>query len=113
MVMLGVAAFLVALLLLIFSVLDVLTTPRDQVRRLPRAVWLPVVVLLVVVGPVAWILAGRPTADQRRASRPTAPDRSRRVAPEDDDAFVRDLRRRAEQQRAEAERQRHEEDEER
>lgn len=112
MILLGAVTFLVALLLMIFSVLDIATTPSGHVRRLPKAVWIVVAVIIVVIGPLAWLFAGRPRPDQQPVASSSGHRSKGRPAPEDDDAFVRDMRRRAEQQRAEAERLRREPDEE-
>ena len=87
---------LVALVLLVYSVVDIVTTPREAVRTLPKPLWL-LVVLPPLFGPVAWLLAGRP----RRGSTGTtaAPKPAAPRAPDDDEEFLRELRRRAEEQR--------------
>jgi hypothetical protein len=85
----------VALVLLVFCVVDVVTSPRESVRTLPKPLWL-LVVLPPLLGPAAWFLAGRPrrgAAGQPKAA-PGAPD--------DDEDFLRELRRRAEEQRRRA-----------
>jgi hypothetical protein len=85
----------VALVLLVFCVVDVVTSPREAVRTLPKPLWL-LVVLPPLLGPAAWFLAGRPrrgAAGQPKAA-PGAPD--------DDEDFLRELRRRAEEQRRRA-----------
>ena len=43
----------------LYVLLDVLRSPGAQVRLLPKGLWL-VVSLLPVVGPVGWLVAGRP-----------------------------------------------------
>ena len=91
---------LVALALLVYSVLDIVTTPREAVRTLPKPLWL-LAVLPPVFGPVAWLLAGRPprgSASPAGTAAPPVPPR----APDDDDEFLRELRRRAEEQRRRA-----------
>ena len=86
-----------ALALLVYCVLDIVTTPREAVRTLPKALWL-VIVLPPLFGPAAWLLAGRPPRGTAR--RPLgAPERATPSAPDDDEAFLRELRRRAEEQR--------------
>jgi hypothetical protein len=85
----------VSLVLLVVCVVDVMRTPREQVRTLPKALWL-VVVLPPVFGPAAWFLAGRPSAGA------VSPPRLERGAPDDDEDFLRELRRRAEEQRRRA-----------
>ena len=98
--MLIVYALLAALALLVYCVLDVVTTPRERVRGLPKPLWL-LVALLPVVGPLAWFFAGRPP----RASGGTGLRPGPRVepgAPDDDEDFLRELRRRADEQRRRA-----------
>jgi hypothetical protein len=109
---------LVEVVLLVYCVLNVITTPEAEVRNLPKLLWLLLVVVLPLVGGIAWLVAGRPQGRGRglpagparggRAEHP-AHGRQRRapaVPPDDDEAFLRGLRERAEQQRREAERQR-------
>ena len=90
-----VVLYAVALVLLVYCVLDLLRTPAAQVRTLPKLLWF-VVVLAPVFGPAAWLLAGRPNGKGPQRAAPT------RGAPDDDDDFMRELRRRAEDQRRRA-----------
>ena len=80
--------YAVALVLLVVAVVDVVQSPREAVRTLPKPLWL-LVVLPPYFGPVAWLLAGRP---RRGRTAPPAPGRA--VAPDDDEDFLRELRRR-------------------
>ena len=109
----GGALVLVQLCLVVYCTLDVIRTPDEQVRNLPKLVWLALVLLVPIVGAVVWLAAGRPQGPAR--SRP-AEDRGIRsgrdrplptaaLPPDDDEAFLRRLRERAEQQRR-AERER-------
>ena len=80
---------LVSLGLFAYALVDLVTTPRAQVRTLPKVLWL-VVLLVPLLGGVAWLLLGRP---RRPRSGPAAPP-ARPVAPDDDDEWLRELRRR-------------------
>jgi len=91
---------LAALALLVYCVLDVVTTPRERVRALPKPLWL-LVVLLPVVGPLAWFFTGRPPRGTDRQGLRPGP-RVERGAPDDDEDFLRELRRRADEQRRRA-----------
>ena len=53
---------LLLLALWIHAFVDCLNTPDEQVRNLPKPVWILVILLFgeVLVGPVAWYAAGRP-----------------------------------------------------
>lgn len=78
--------------LLVYCALSVLTTPRVQLRHAPRLAWLAFVVLLPLIGGVVWLLFGRDRTALPVAPRPPA----RPVAPDDDEDFLRSLRRRQE-----------------
>lgn len=104
MVLAGGALALVALLLAVYGVLSILTTPPDRVQHLPRAAWLVLVLVVPLAGGLAWLLAGRPALPSA-----SSPVRARRgaaaPAPDDDAAFLRQLRDRADAQRARARRE--------
>ncbi len=106
---------LVEIVLLVYCVLNIVTTPEGEVRNLPKLLWLVLVVILPLVGGIAWLVAGRPQGPARSmpykgnrgvAPAPDRPGRATAFRPEDDEAFLRGLRERAEQQRRAAERQR-------
>lgn len=103
---------LVLLALWLFCIIDVITTDESQCRHLPKLLWLLVVILLSDLGSIAWLVAGRPWADADSGYRSSGGsadrfpeyDRPGRFAasnPDDDEAFLRQLRERAEQQRRE------------
>lgn len=107
MLLFGEAGAVVELLLLVYCVLNVITTPEDQVRNLPKLLWLVLVIALPLIGGVAWLVAGRP--QYRRAPVPGTrfpeydrPGRAVAKNPDDDEAFLRGLRERAEEQRRRA-----------
>ncbi|AZQ72277.1 MULTISPECIES: PLD nuclease N-terminal domain-containing protein [Streptomyces] len=79
--------FLLVLALWIYAFIDCLNTPENEVRGLPKLAWVFVILLFgeVLVGPVAWLVAGRPRARTRPAPR-------RWVAPDDNPEFLRSLR---------------------
>ena len=60
MIFMGEGLFLVELVLLVYCVLNVVTTPDHEVRNLPKLAWLVLVVLLPLAGGIAWLVAGRP-----------------------------------------------------
>jgi hypothetical protein len=103
-------AFVAELSLLVYCVLDVLRTPARQVRNLPKPVWLFLCFVPPVIGPICWLLFGRPP--QTGASLPykgntgfpeyERPGRATATNPDDDEAFLRGLRERAEEQRRKA-----------
>jgi hypothetical protein len=93
----------------VFCIIDVITTPEFAVRNLPKLVWLILVILLVDVGSLAWLVAGRPWnarptdlpyKDNRRQE--PSPSRLNGTNPDDDEEFLAGLRARAEEQRRQA-----------
>ena len=106
----GVAG-LVVLGLWLFCILDVITTDESQVRNLPKMVWVFIVIFLFEIGAIAWLIAGRPQAWQRsmpskgNTGIPPEYDRPGRATadnPDDDAAFLAQVRERAEAQRKKA-----------
>lgn len=97
---------LAGLVLWLYCLFDVVTTPREDVRTLPKLSWIAVVVLFLVFGAVAWLLTGRPRTEavgSTSMARPAppdhttaGPDRERRgqrppLGPDDDPEFMRRL----------------------
>ena len=93
-----------SLLLAAYCVLDVATSRPADVRGLPKPLWFPVL-LLPLIGPAAWWLAGRPAPGSARSTPRVLPPAEPSRSPDDDEDFLRQLRRRAEEQRRQAEEQ--------
>jgi hypothetical protein len=94
----------------VYTLVEVLTTPEGAMRALPKAAWVIVVLLLPLIGVVAWWVAGRPEGHGPRPlsaherAQPAFPEYNRpgRAAatdPEKDEEFLRQVRERAEAQR--------------
>lgn len=88
----------------VFCLVDVIGTPEGKVRNLPKVGWLLLVLIFPLVGSIAWLVAGRP--EKRPATGTSAafpeydrPGRAAAADPEKDEAFLRDVRARAEEQR--------------
>ena len=84
--------FLLVLALWIYAFVDCLNTPEEEVRHLPKGVWVVIILLFgeVLVGPVAWLITGR--------ARQTAPagggaTPGQWVAPDDNPEFLKSLNR--------------------
>ena len=100
---------LVVLALWVWCLVEVIGTPEGAVRNLPKVGWLLLVLLFPLAGSVAWLVAGRPqgAVTRRSAYDREAPgfpeyDRPGRAAASDpaaDEAFLRQVRERAEEQR--------------
>ena len=87
------------LVLSLYALIDCILTPSVDTRVLPKWLWLVVVVVVPVLGPIGWLLGGRPQRSRVEetvppgAAAPRGRSRSRRgpVAPDDDPAFLRKL----------------------
>jgi hypothetical protein len=78
--MIRVIGALLAIGLYIYFVIDVARTPRVEMRSLPKAVWLLVVVVLPLLGGALWLAFGRLWRTRRRF-----------VAPDDDPGMLRQI----------------------
>jgi phospholipase D-like protein len=99
----------------LFCVFDVITTDAALCRNLPKAAWVLIVLLFFDVGAVAWLVAGRtwnsaatnssmpykgnPGRPARGFPEYDRPGRFALTNPDDDEAFLAQVRVRAEAQR--------------
>jgi hypothetical protein len=92
MVRLFLFLFAAHVVLLALALISCLSADRDQVRALPRLLWVPVIVLLPLVGPGCWFLFGRRQRPQppRPGGGPGRP-RPKPSTPDDDPDFLRGL----------------------
>jgi hypothetical protein len=104
--------FLVPLVLSIYCIVEAISARDDEVRNLSKVWWILLVLFFPFVGSIAWLVAGRP----QRAARRHGPhersagafpeyDRPGRFAATDpaaDEAFLKKVRERAEEQRRRA-----------
>jgi hypothetical protein len=81
------ALIIVPIVLGVYALIDCLTSDRRRIRGLAKGWWVVVVVLLPLVGPLAWLVAGRPRARPRPTRRPPVA-----LAPDDDPNFLRTIR---------------------
>ncbi|MFI5873910.1 PLD nuclease N-terminal domain-containing protein [Streptomyces sp. NPDC051445] len=89
--------FLLVLALWIYAFIDCLNTPEEEVRGLPKVVWVIIILLFgeVLVGPVAWLVAGkarRTPAGGATAARSPRARRAEWVAPDDNPEFLKSLK---------------------
>jgi hypothetical protein len=77
----SIALLLIGLVVEIAAIVSCALTPEQQVRGIPKPLWLIVILLFPVVGAVLWFAFGRDR------SAPTV----RRVAPDDDPEFLHGL----------------------
>ena len=98
MLIIGGAALIVGLTL--YTLLDAVRTPAHEARTLPKWLW----VLVTLVGPLMWLILGRPKAQPvagahrgfgQRRNTPTPSVSS----PDDDEEYLRWLKAKAERER--------------
>lgn len=75
------------IVLAVYALVDCALADANRVRGPRRAVWAAIILLLPVVGPVAWLVGGRPRSGPRRPPRPVTPP----LAPDDDPEFLRQM----------------------
>jgi hypothetical protein len=73
----------------LYCLFDVITTPEEDVRNLPKALWMLIALLLLIVGGGLWLVLGRPRQRQAYPARQGPP-----MGPDDDPEFLRELQRR-------------------
>jgi hypothetical protein len=77
---------ILSLALTIYCAVDAIQTRDGAARNLPKIAWLILILLFPVVGPAAWLIAGRP-----RKGQPGLPQQRRPRGPDDDPDFLKDL----------------------
>jgi len=78
----------VAVVLAVYALVDCLQTEPADVRGPRRAIWLLLIVLVPVLGPVAWLVSRPRQRPRGQAPRPI----TRPVAPDDNPEFLRSLK---------------------
>ena len=99
--MLRVLPFFVEIGLLVYCLIDCIQADEGRIRNLSKTGWLILIIVLPLVGGVAWLVAGRPLASApRRVPWPSTQtagfpeyERPPRLAPDDDPAFLASLQR--------------------
>jgi Phospholipase_D-nuclease N-terminal len=99
--MLRVLPALIELTFLIYCLIDAIQTPTDDVRNLPKVAWILLILIIPVIGPIVWLVAGRPQRGSARQvpwrSTQTAGypqyERPRVLGPDDDPDFLREMKR--------------------
>jgi hypothetical protein len=86
--MLRVLPTLLLLVLTIYALVECIQTEPSRQRNLPKALWLLLILVLPLIGPIAWFLTGRPgpAGRGRGTNRPPYPR-----GPDDDPDFLRNL----------------------
>ncbi|WP_029629161.1 PLDc N-terminal domain-containing protein [Yaniella halotolerans] len=84
---------IVSLGVMIYALIEAISTPSDRTRIMPKGIWIVVIVLVPLVGGVLWLLFGNENSylastvrGFRKTSGPPRPS-----TPDDDEEFLRSL----------------------
>ena len=87
--------FLISLVLSIYALFSCVQTRDEDVPHLPKLLWIVLIVLVPIIGPVTWLLMARSHRRQkqaqgpaRRGSAPYGGAPRRTTAPDDDPEFL-------------------------
>ncbi|MFJ6781862.1 PLD nuclease N-terminal domain-containing protein [Streptomyces yangpuensis] len=83
--------FLLIIALTIYAFIDCLNTPEEEVKHLPKAMWVIIILLFSIVGPVVWLVAGKKRVAAGGGGRGPR-GRTQWVAPDDNPEFLKSLR---------------------
>ena len=99
--MLRLFPYVLELALLVYCLIDCIQTDSALVRNLPKTFWVFLIIVVPLVGSIAWLVAGRPESSSRRRQVPwpstqTAGfpeyERPRSGSPDDDPEFLAGVR---------------------
>jgi hypothetical protein len=79
----------VQLVLLVLALISCLSA--DRVRVMPRLLWVLVILLIPLVGPIAYFLFGRPASPPRGGGGPVRRSQPPPSSPDDDPDFLRSM----------------------
>lgn len=84
--------FLLIIALTIYTFIDCLNTPEEEVKHLPKVVWVLIILLFSIVGPIVWLFAGKKRVPGGGGGGRPRPGRRTWVAPDDNPEFLKSLR---------------------
>jgi hypothetical protein len=95
----SIVLFLAEVVLAVLALIGCLSAEDEEIRALPRLVWVVIILFFPIVGAIAWFVAGRPRqAVLDDASAPAQPgpgagfaERRQPAAPDDDPQFLQSL----------------------
>lgn len=78
---------------MIYALIEAISTPSDRTRIMPKGIWIVVIILVPLIGGVLWLLFGNENSylastvqGFQKTSGPTRP-----TTPDDDEEFLRSL----------------------
>jgi hypothetical protein len=110
MARLYVLLFVVQIALAVIALISCLSAEDDQIRALPRLVWVLIILFFPLIGSIAWFVVGRPARTNspggwRIGGGSPEHERRRPVAPDDDPEFLRSLDASADPERSKQDRE--------
>jgi hypothetical protein len=95
--------YAIELALVVFCLIDCVQSDERRIRNLPKWAWVVLIILLPIVGAIAWLVVGRPTRAGAGREAPRPPGKTtglptyerppwRPTAPDDDPEFLRSLK---------------------
>ncbi|WP_293696750.1 PLDc N-terminal domain-containing protein [uncultured Agrococcus sp.] len=87
------AGILIAVVLLIYSLIDLTVTEDARIRRLNRVLWIVIIVVIPIFGPLAWVLIGKgPRSMGTVVAKDDEPSESEsRISDEEADRRIREI----------------------
>ena len=83
--------FIVPIVLAIYALVDLVQTDDEEIKGLPKLIWVLLIVFIAFVGPLAWLIGGKKSrrrpGQSARGEAPRGP-----IGPDDDPDFLRRLR---------------------
>jgi len=90
--------FLANIALIVIALINCLSADADDVRALPKIAWVFIILLFSPIGPIIYLVAGRPLSSAPRPGTwrpgngfPEAQRPRRQIAPDDDPDFLKGL----------------------
>ena len=99
--MLRLFPYVLELALLVYCLIDCIQTDSVLVRNLPKPFWVFLIIVVPIIGSIAWLVAGRPESSSRgrRVPWPSTQtagfpeyERPRTASPDDDPEFLAAMR---------------------
>ena len=76
----------------LYTLIDAAKTESSEIRTLPKWAWILIILFFGLLGPIAWLIAGRPAkSGVLRPSFKRGEPRFRQLPPDDNDEFLRKL----------------------
>jgi hypothetical protein len=90
---------ILSLVLTVYCAVDAIQTEDSSVRNLPKTAWVILILVFPIIGPISWLVAGRPerqggplsTQRRRRQDHQRERDARRPRGPDDDPDFLKGL----------------------